>query len=48
MEESHGEELLLETYDKSTRERIKVILEKSLNSLYEIFFYYFIIENQTR
>lgn len=38
----------MEGYDNSTRERLKIILEKSLNDLYKIFFYYFTIENQTR
>lgn len=40
--------MYLQDYEESTKQRIKISLEKYLNELYEIFFYYFIIENQQR
>jgi hypothetical protein len=48
VEEQFGEELCLRDYEESTKQRIRVALEKALKELYEIFFYYFIVESQQK
>ena len=48
LESEHSKELSLFEYQESTKQRIRISLEKYLNDLYEIFFYYFIVDNQQR
>ena len=48
LEADHAQELSLFDYEESTKQRIRISLEKHLNDLYEIFFYYFIVDNQQR
>ncbi len=48
MDKEYGEDLSLNDYEKSTIERIKLLIEKNIDGLYEIFFYYFVIENQQK
>lgn len=48
LEQDHSKELFFHQYEESTKQRIKILIEKHINELYEIFFYYFIIENQQR
>ena len=48
LEAEHAKELSLHEYEESTKQQIRICLEKYLNELYEIFFYYFIVDNQQR
>ena len=48
LEAEHAKELSLNEYEESTKQRIRISLEKHLNDLYEIFFYYFIVDSQQR
>jgi hypothetical protein len=48
IESDFEKELSLKKYEESTIERVKIVLEKHLPKLYEIFFYYFIIYNQQK
>jgi hypothetical protein len=48
IEVDYEKELTLTKYEPSTIERVKIVLEKHLPKLYEVFFYYFIVYNQQK